>query len=154
MNYPITELDKIAPGVGERLKANKIRTTNRLLEAARTHKKRLELAKTIGVPASAILRCTTMSDRLRVKGIGREHAELAGTRRRQDGAGSALSQPANLAEAMAKANAKHKLMRVAADRENRRALDRTRQKTADSGQLLTANAAGPARFNDGFAPLA
>ena len=72
MNYPITELDKIAPGVGEILKANKIRTTNRLLDAARTHKKRLELAKTTGVPASAILRCTTMSDRLRVKGIGRE----------------------------------------------------------------------------------
>ena len=112
MNYPITELDKIAPGVGEILKANKIRTTNRLLDAARTHKKRLELAKTTGVPASAILRCTTMSDRLRVKGIGREHAELlelAGVKTVQD---LRYRNPSNLAEAMAKANSKHKLMRV------------------------------------------
>ena len=113
MNYPITELDKIAPGVGERLKANKIRTTNRLLAATKTHKKRLELAKTLGVPAGEILRCTTMSDRLRVKGIGREHAELlelAGVKTVQD---LRYRNPANLAEAMAKANVKHKLMRVA-----------------------------------------
>jgi len=113
MNYPITELDRIAPGVGERLKANKIRTTQRLLEAAKTHKKRLELAKATGVPASAILRCTTMSDRLRVKGIGRENAELlelAGVKTVQD---LRYRNPANLAQAMAKANSRHKLLRVA-----------------------------------------
>lgn len=102
MNYPVTELDTITPGIGEKLKLNKIRTTMRFLEQAKTPKKRLFLAKQTGVPVSQILRCTTMADRLRVKGIGRDHAEVleaAGVKTVQD---LRYRNPENLAEAMAK----------------------------------------------------
>jgi len=109
MNYPITELDVIKPGVGEILKSNKIRTTNRLLEQAKSPKKRLVLAKRTGIPVSQILRCTTMADRLRVKGIGRDHAELleaAGVKTVQD---LRYRNPENLAAAMADAIKSEKL---------------------------------------------
>jgi hypothetical protein len=102
MNYPVTELERITPGIGEKLKLNKIRTTMRFLENAKTPKKRLVLAKQTGVPVSQILRCTTMADRLRVKGIGRDHAavlEAAGVKTVQD---LRYRNPENLAEAMAK----------------------------------------------------
>lgn len=103
MNYPITELDNITPGIAEKLKLNKIRTTMRLLEQAKTPKKRLLLAKRTGVPVSQILRCTTMADRLRVKGIGRDNAQIletAGVKTVQD---LRYRNPDNLAEALAKA---------------------------------------------------
>jgi hypothetical protein len=101
MNYPVSELETITPGIGNILKANKIRTTVRLLEHARTPKKRQTLAGRIGIPVQQILRCATMADRLRVKGIGREHAELleiAGVKTVQD---LRYRNPGNLAEAMA-----------------------------------------------------
>jgi hypothetical protein len=101
MNYPVSELESITPGIGNILKANKIRTTVRLLAHARTPKKRQTLADRTGIPVQQILRCVTMADRLRVKGIGREHAELlesAGVKTVQD---LRYRNPANLAEAMA-----------------------------------------------------
>jgi len=108
MNYPVSELDTITPGIGNILKANKIRTTNRLLAQARTPKKRQTLADRIGIPVQQVLRCVTMADRLRVKGIGREHAELleiAGVKTVQD---LRYRNPANLAETMATACARRK----------------------------------------------
>jgi hypothetical protein len=111
MNYPITELDVITPGIGEILKSNKIRTTIRLLEHAKTPKKRQVLAERTGIPITQILRCATMADRLRVKGVGRDHAELlevAGVKTVQD---LRYRNPANLAEAMAAANRNVKLRR-------------------------------------------
>lgn len=108
MSYPITELDAITPGIGDVLKSNKIRTTARLLEHARTPKKRQTLAEKTGIPLGQILRCVTMADRLRVKGVGRGHAELleiAGVKTVQD---LRYRNPANLAEAIAEAVAKRK----------------------------------------------
>ncbi len=112
MNYPVSELDNIAPGIGNILKSNKIRTTARLLEHARTPKKRVTLAAKTGIPVNQILRCATMADRLRVKGIGREHAELleiAGVKTVQD---LRYRNPAHLAAAMAAANGKRKSMQL------------------------------------------
>jgi len=112
MNYPVSELDGITPGIGNILKANKIRTTIRLLEHARTPKKRHTLAQKTGVPVDQILRCVTMADRLRVKGIGREHAELlemAGVKTVQD---LRYRNPTNLAEAMAAVNDRRKCLRL------------------------------------------
>jgi hypothetical protein len=108
MNYPITELDAITPGIANILKSNKIRTTARLLENAKTPKKRQTLAEKTGIPVSQILRCATMADRLRVKGVGRDHAELleiAGVKTVQD---LRYRNPANLAEAIAEAVAARK----------------------------------------------
>jgi predicted NBD/HSP70 family sugar kinase len=110
MNYPVSELDKITPGIGDVLKSNKIRTTARLIENARTPKKRQTLADKTGIPVSQILRCVTMADRLRVKGVGRDHAELlevAGVKTVQD---LRYRNPANLAEAIAEANGRRKCL--------------------------------------------
>ena len=108
MNYPVSELEAITPGIGNVLKSHKIRTTERLLEQAKTPKKRQMLAEKTKIPAKDILRAATMADRLRVKGVGREHAELlevAGVKTVQD---LRYRNPANLAEAIAEAAAKHK----------------------------------------------
>ena len=108
MNYPVSELDAIKPGIGNILKSNKIRTTVRLLEHARTPKKRQTLAEKTGIPVGEILRCATMADRLRVKGVGRDHAgllEVAGVKTVQD---LRYRNPANLAEAIAAAAARRK----------------------------------------------
>lgn len=112
MNYPVSELDGITPGIGELLVSNKIRTTNKLLAQAKTPKRRQVLAKKIGVAAGELLRCTTMADRLRVKGVGRDNAELlelAGVKTVQD---LRYRNPSNLAQAMAMAVRKQKLQRV------------------------------------------
>jgi hypothetical protein len=112
MNYPVSELDGITPGIGELLISYKIRTTNKLLAQAKTPKKRVTLAKKIGIPAAEVLRCATMADRLRVKGIGRESAELlelAGVKTVQD---LRYRNPVNLAQAMAAAAKKQKLQRA------------------------------------------
>jgi len=108
MNYPVSELETIKPGIGNVLKSNRIRTTVRLLEHARTPKKRQTLAEKTGIPVKDILRAATMADRLRVKGVGREHAELlevAGVKTVQD---LRYRNPGNLAEAIAEAAARHK----------------------------------------------
>jgi hypothetical protein len=108
MNYPVSELDAITPGIGSVLKTHRIRTTARLLENARTPKKRQTLAEKTKIPVKDILRAVTMADRLRVKGVGREHAELlevAGVKTVQD---LRYRNPANLAEAIAAAAARHK----------------------------------------------
>ena len=112
MNYPITELDRIAPGVGEILKANKIRTTNRLLEAARTVKGRKVLATRTGFNEKQLLYWANIADRMRIKGVRKEYAELLQAAGVDTVKELKYRNPINLAKAMADANRKRKLVRI------------------------------------------
>lgn len=112
MTYPISELDGILPGASRIFKSQRIRTTDKLLETAKGPKGRKALSEETGVDEKEILRCVTMADRLRVKGVGREAAELlelAGVKTVRD---LKYRNPVNLATAMRDASKKRKLERV------------------------------------------
>ena len=58
------------------LKTEGIRTTIGLLRAAKTPKQRLRMAEKIGTDSKGVLDWATAADRMRVKGVGFEYAEL------------------------------------------------------------------------------
>jgi hypothetical protein len=76
MSYPVSVVDGISPGIAKRLLAAKIRTTGKLLQVACSPHGRKVLAERTGLDAATILRCANMADRMRIKGVGRESAEL------------------------------------------------------------------------------
>jgi Domain of unknown function (DUF4332) len=112
MTFPISHLAVVDPELRARLRENGIRTTGKLLETLKRDKDRKLLAKKIDIDRKILLGIANLADRMRIKGVGQDYAELlkaAGVdtvnelRRRN---------PANLARGMAEANAKHKLVRV------------------------------------------
>jgi predicted RecB family nuclease len=112
MTYPISALDGIDAGTVARLKAAGIRTTERLLEAAKDAKGRKALEEQIGVDAKRLLCWANMADRMRIKGMGRDYAELL----RQAGVDTVRElkhrNAARLARAIAAANQKRRRVRL------------------------------------------
>jgi|SRR5690348_10166213 len=112
MSYPIADLDGVDPRVVAALKSIGIRTTGKLLDAAKSAKDRKRLAERTGLEEKCILRCANMADRMRIKGIGEDYAgllEAAGVDTVKE---LKYRNPANLAKAMQQANTKRKLVRV------------------------------------------
>jgi predicted flap endonuclease-1-like 5' DNA nuclease len=112
MSYPITDIGGIDGDVAMALKSAGIRSTMKLLEEARTVKGRKLLAEKTGLPEKQLLCWANMADRMRIKGISKEYAELlqaAGVNTVKE---LRYRSPANLAKAMADANKKHKLVRL------------------------------------------
>ncbi len=62
--------------MAERLKAVGIRTTDRLLNAAKGPKERKLLAEKTGLDEKRILGWANMADRMRIKGVGADYAGL------------------------------------------------------------------------------
>ncbi len=94
------------------LKSVGIRSTERLLEAARTVKGRKTLAEKTCFCEKRLLSWANVADRMRIKGISKEYAELlhhAGVDTVKE---LKYRNPANLARAMAEANTKRKLVRL------------------------------------------
>jgi predicted flap endonuclease-1-like 5' DNA nuclease len=111
-SYPITDIDGIEAEVAASLKSVGIRTTGKLLETARSPKGRRMLAEQTGVEEKKILCWANLADKMRIKGVGEEYAELlhaAGVDTVKD---LKYRNPGNLAKAMAAANAKRKLVRL------------------------------------------
>ena len=112
MSYPITDIDGIDGEVATVLKSVRIRTTEGLLEAARTVRGRKALAAKTGFDEKQLLCWANVADRMRIKGISKEYAELlqaAGVNTVKD---LKYRNPANLAKAMAEANKKRKMVRL------------------------------------------
>jgi predicted RecB family nuclease len=112
MSYPITDIDGIDGEVAAILKSVGIRSTERLLEAARTVRGRKLLASKTGFDEKQLLCWANVADRMRVKGIRKEYAELlqaAGVDTVKD---LKYRNPSNLANAMAEANKKRKMVRL------------------------------------------
>jgi hypothetical protein len=112
MSCPIADLDCIDPDVVDRLKSVGIRTSDKLLDAAKSLRGRKTLAEKTGIDEKSLLSLANKIDRMRVKGIGQDYAKLlqiAGVDTIRE---LKYRNPKRLAEAMAAANAKRKLVRV------------------------------------------
>jgi predicted flap endonuclease-1-like 5' DNA nuclease len=112
MSYPITDIEGIGPSVAEKLKATRIRTTSRLLEAAKNPKGRKSLSDKTGVESSRILKWANIADMMRIKGVGEEYSELLEAAGVDTVRELKHRNPMNLAKAMAAANARRKLVRL------------------------------------------
>ena len=112
MSYPITDINGIDGEAAEILKSVGIRSTERLLDRARTVRGRKMLAMKTGFDEKRLLCWANVADRMRIKGIRKEYAELlqaAGVDTVKD---LKYRNPANLANAMAEANKKRKVVRL------------------------------------------
>lgn len=89
-----------------------IRTTEKLLETAKSLKGRQMLVEKTGVEQDELLRVVNLIDRMRVRGVGQDYAallEAAGVKTIRE---LRNRNPGRLAEAMAKANVERKVVRV------------------------------------------
>jgi predicted flap endonuclease-1-like 5' DNA nuclease len=112
MSYPITDIGGIDGDVAASLKSAGIRSTAKLLDEAGTVKGRRSLAEKTGLPEKQLLCWANMADRMRIKGISKEYAELlqaAGVNTVKE---LRYRSPANLAKAMADANKRRKMVRL------------------------------------------
>jgi predicted flap endonuclease-1-like 5' DNA nuclease len=112
MSYPITDIEGIEPDVACVLKSVGIRTTEKLLEAAKNPKGRKALAEKTGFEEKRILCWANKADKMRIKGIGEEYAELLQAAGVDTVKELKYRNPCNLAKAMALANKKRKLVRL------------------------------------------
>ena len=111
MTYPISEIDGLSAFSASKLKSIGIRTTEGLLEAARTVKGRKTLAAKTGISKQQLLEWANVSDYMRIPGMGKAKVGLmrAGVTTVRE---LALRNPARLAQNMKEVNSKRKLVRV------------------------------------------
>src|SRR5205823_2855194 len=74
--YPLTAIEGIGAAMAIKFKTLGIRTTDRLLDAAKTSKGRKVLAEKLGVTERTVLRWANLVDRMRIKGVREPYAEL------------------------------------------------------------------------------
>jgi len=91
-----------------KLRAERIRTTEGLLEASKTFKERKILAEKLGVDEQTVLRWANLADRMRIKGVREPYAELLKDAGVDTVRELKYRNPGRLAEAMAAANAKRR----------------------------------------------
>jgi predicted flap endonuclease-1-like 5' DNA nuclease len=112
MTYPLSQIDGLGAYAASKLKSQGIRTTDALLEAARTVKGRKELSGKTGISEQQLLEWANFSDHMRIPGMGKAKIGLI----RAAGVATvrelALRNPARLAQSMKEANLKRKLVRV------------------------------------------
>ena len=112
MTYPISQIEGMSAFSASKLKSHGIRTTDALLEAARTVKGRKVLAAQTGISEQQLLEWANVSDYMRIPGMGKAKVGLiraAGVTTVRE---LALRNPARLAQHMKKINVKRKLVRV------------------------------------------
>jgi hypothetical protein len=111
-SYPIKNLDGIDAETVATFRSVGIRTTKKLLETARTSKGRKLLAEKTGIDEKRLLRLANMADRMRVKGLGADYAELLRVCGVDTVRELKYRNPARLAAAMREANEKRKLVKL------------------------------------------
>jgi predicted flap endonuclease-1-like 5' DNA nuclease len=111
MSYSITAIEEIDVGEATALKSIGIRTTEKLLEAAKSPKGRKELSAKVKLDQKKLLRWANIADKLRIKGMGKEYAGLLCEVGVDTVKELQYRNPARLAKAMAEANKKRKLVR-------------------------------------------
>jgi Domain of unknown function (DUF4332) len=112
MSCPIAELGCIDPELVPRLKSLGIRTSDKLLDAAGSLRGRKSIAQKTGIDEKSLLCVANKIDRMRVKGVGQDYAELLHIAGVDTVRELKYRNPKRLAEAMAEANAERKLVRV------------------------------------------
>jgi Domain of unknown function (DUF4332) len=112
MAYPIGDIDCVQPEMVDRLRSVGIRTSDKLLDAAKSLRGRKSLAGKTGIDEKSLLRIANQIDRMRVKGVGRDYSKLLQIVGVDTVRELKYRNPKRLAEAMAEANVKRKLVRV------------------------------------------
>src|SRR5215468_132339 len=74
MPSSISDLDGLGPGFAIQMKKVGIRTTEKLLETAKSLRGRQMLAEKTDIGQDQLLRVANMIDRMRVKGVGQDYA--------------------------------------------------------------------------------
>src|SRR5262245_66023091 len=75
MTYPIAAIGTDADEA-KKLRSRRIRTSERLLEAAKNPKGRRQLAEETGIAEKRLLSLANCADRMRIKGMGKEYAAI------------------------------------------------------------------------------
>ena len=112
MTYPITEIEGMSAFSATKLKTLGIRTTDALLEAARTVKGRKALATKTGISEQQFLEWANVSDYMRIPGMGKAKVGLVRAAGVTTVRELALRNPARLAQNIKEVNIRRKLVRV------------------------------------------
>ena len=112
MTYPISEIEGMSAFSASKLKSLGIRTTDALLEAARTVKGRKALAARTGISEQQLLEWANASDYMRIPGMGKAKVGLVRAAGVTTVRELALRNPARLTQNMRDINIKRKLVRV------------------------------------------
>jgi predicted RecB family nuclease len=112
MTYPISEIEGLPAFAANKLKAQGIRTTDALLEAASTVKGRKALSAKTGISEQQLLEWANVSDYMRIPGMGRAKVGLVRAAGVTTVRELAYRNPARLAQSMREANEKKKLVRI------------------------------------------
>jgi hypothetical protein len=112
MTYPISDIDGLTAFTASKLKSVGIRTTEGLLEAARTVKGRKTLAAKTGISEQQLLEWANVSDYMRIPGMGKAKVGLVRAAGVTTVRELALRNPARLARNMKDVNTKRKLVRI------------------------------------------
>ena len=103
MTYPLSQIEGLTAYFASKLKSQGIRTTEALLEAARTAKGRKALAAKTGLSEQQLLEWANFSDYMRIPGMGKSKVGLvraairaAGFRADVDDVGTLRDHPAGL----------------------------------------------------------
>ncbi len=111
MSYPLEEIEGIGPVYAAKLGTVGVKTTTALLKRCADPKGRKRIAAESGVSEEQLLKWANLADLMRVRGVGRQYAELL------EGAGVdtikelRTRKPSHLAVKMAEVNAVRKLTR-------------------------------------------
>ena len=112
MTYPLSQIEGMTAFAGSKLKRLGIRTTEALLESARTVKGRKELSAKTGISEQQLLEWANICDYMRIPGMGKARTVLL----RAAGVATVrelgLRNPARLAQNMKDVNIKRKLVHV------------------------------------------
>src|SRR6185312_13769201 len=112
MTYPISDIEGLTPLTATKLKALGIRTTDALLEAARTVRGRKALAAKTGISEQQLLEWANVSDYMRIPGMGKAKVGLVRAAGVTTVRELALRNPARLAQNIKEVNIRRKLVRV------------------------------------------
>lgn len=112
MTYPISEIEGLPAFAANKLKAQGIRTTDALLEAAGTAKGRKALSAKTGISEQLLLEWANVSDYMRIPGMGRAKVGLVRAAGVTTVRELAYRNPARLAQSMREANDRKKLVRI------------------------------------------
>jgi predicted RecB family nuclease len=112
MSYPISQIDGLPSFAASKLKSLGIRTTEKLLEAAKTVKGRKALAAKTGISEQQLLEWANFSDYMRIPGMGKAKVGLVRAAGVTTVRELAMRNPTRLAQHMREINTKRKLVRV------------------------------------------
>jgi predicted flap endonuclease-1-like 5' DNA nuclease len=111
MSYPIS-VTGADPDEAKKLKARRIRTAERFLDAAKSPKGRRKLAEETGIDEKRLLCLANSADRMRIKGLGKEYAAILHAVGVDTVRELKYRNPEKLAKAIADLNKKRKLVRL------------------------------------------